>query len=270
MSFPSLSLGWDDTIRPAPTAALSSTFNSLSLSPENKRKRRLEDATSNGSHSPQGFQKRTRFSVPKLRTRNDTYVGIRRHLEALDKEQLISLVEELVEKQPYLHPIVEQLAPPLSVQQALSTLVAYRHEIFNKIPLGDNSGDYAFLRVRPQWTSFFVALAEYTFAFLQKDPSKLLRTLEFLDGATSLVHEIPLWSTARNNYLLNRAYCELGQAWQETLDQAVDSLPFALMTSSAWESRFHDHCERSRGKMSSTRAEKPTVDLVRLCQGVTS
>lgn len=169
-----------------------------------------------------------------------------------------------------MHPVVEQLAPPITVQQALSTLVAYRQEIFNKLPLGDSSGDYAFLRTKPQWTSFFVALAEYTFAFLQKDSSELLTTLEYLDGATNLVHEIPPWTTAGNNHLLTRTYIELGQAWQETLEQAGDSLPFALMTGAAWESRFQDHCERSLGKMSDTRAKEPAVNLVRLCQGVTS
>jgi len=279
-------LNWDDTIKPAKPFSLSHNFNGLSLSPENKRKRRHEDAqastqpliTETHNTASQSLQqdgpahlphaKRSRISQPSRRS--SAPLSTRRRLEALDKSQLMALVEDLVDHQPQLCYTIDNVAPPLTSSQALSVLQKYLAEVEAHLPYGSGHSDYAFLRVKPQWTSFFVALAEYTHFFLENGHTDMTKMFEFLDGATNLVHSAPVWDSADNNALLARAYGELGEAWTSLLSKAQEALSYIFIGGSAWEARFQDHCRRSKGRMADRRdsAQVEPV-MMRIPEGVT-
>lgn len=329
MTWTHSTLGWDDTIRPSKSYGLSHNINTLSLSPDNKRKRRHEEYTSPSktnnhsstsatsvpsphSHSPTfatsaaaaasssdslptstfspshnqayhsssnfaaaglGGTKRTKISVANARVNKGIgkpSISLRRRLDALDRDQLAMLVEHLVDQQPDVAQTVDDLVPHITVPQALGVLKHYQQDLKSHIPLGDPQGDYAFLRVRPQYTSFFVALADYTVSFLECENGDIGKVLEFLDGATALVHDSPRWNSASNNQLLQRAYQELEQAWLQALEKASDNSPFAVMAGAAWDSRFQAHCEKSKGAMRDSRSKDISVQVVPRCEGVIS
>ncbi|GMM51620.1 Sts1 protein [Starmerella bacillaris] len=288
MGTPRHRLNWDETIRPKPSA-LYSTFNSLSLSPENKRKRRNDDSSPPPANN---VHKRARPSKP-----HTSVVGLKRRMEALDQRQLVSILERLVERQPEISTLVEQMAPKLTVQQALDQLKKYLANVLENMPLGSTnanvnvnsnstsnsnlttpstmssstgSNDYAFLRVRPFWTQFFVALADYTMIFVYGD-EETSTALEFLHAATSLVHDVPRWASSTNNALLYTAYTELTQAWIKTLEKANTNASFAYLTGQMWESRFQEHCVRSSNIMIDGRIkEHEHAVMPRVCQTVIS
>lgn len=325
MTWSHSSLGWDDTIRPSKPFGLSQNINTLSLSPDNKRKRRHEEysapseasnsnsnsqatgassthphtplfsssAASSSSptttHSPSfnqayhsssnfaaaglGGTKRTKISVANARVSKGIgkpSISLRRRLDALDRNQLAMLVEHLVDQQPDVAQTVDDLVPHITVPQALGVLKQYQQDLKSHIPLGDPQGEYAFLRVRPHYTSFFVALADYTVSFLECENNDIGKVLEFLDGATALVHDVPRWNSASNNQLLQRAYQELEQAWLQALEKANGNSPFAFMAGAAWESRFQAHCKKSKGAMRDTRSKDISVQVVPRCEGVIS
>lgn len=262
MSSPRHCLSWDETIRPAKHTALYTNIDSLSLSPDNKRKRRLDEAAP--GPLPGTVHKRARQA--RVHTPR---VGLKRRLEALEKQQLATLLERLLERQPELVPLVDQMTPQLKVAQALEQLRRYHSNILDSLPLGTPSNDYAFLRVRSLWTNFFVALADYTVLFVYSD-GETQQALEFLDAATALVHEAPRWDSHANNALLATAYTELSQAWITTLERAGQSASFAYLTGEMWETKFNEHCARSKSQMADTRMKEPSVEIPRACQTVTS
>lgn len=295
MSPPRHCLTWDETIRPAKHSSLYSTFNGLSLSPENKRKRRNDETnyetttspaltttalTTTASHSqlfsashakpaplfPHGVHKRARTSRASASGN-----GLKRRLEALDKQQLVSIVDRLLERQPDLVPVVDQMTPKLKVSQALNELQKHHAKILDNLPLGTPTSDYAFLRVRSLWTSFFVALADYTLMFVyDTQPTDTTQALEYLDAATMLVHTTPRWDSNANNALVHTAYYELSQAWVSTIERASKNASFAYITGEMWETKFREHCARSRNYMVDSRIRIPVVEIPRACQTVIS
>lgn len=284
MSSPRHCLTWDETIRPAKHSSLYSTFNSLSLSPENKRKRRNDETnydttptpsttasyTQLPNHAkpallfPSGVHKRARSSRASA-----SGPGLKRRLEAIDKQQLVSIIDRLLERQPDLVPVVDQMTPKLKVAQALDQLQKHHTNILDNLPLGTPSSDYAFLRVRSLWTSFFVALADYTLMFVY-DTHDTTQALEFLDAATVLVHTTPRWDSNANNALVYTAYYELSQAWVSTLERAGKNASFAYITGEMWETKFREHCAQSKNHMVDNRIKTPVVEIARACQTVIS
>lgn len=236
-------LGWDDSIRPAGSGC---HVTCASHASENKRKRRHEDGV------PQSLSQLDLHSSPgtkRARVASSSTISIRRRLECADKQQLVDLVASVCQMHPDLFPVVSKLAPALTVERALECLAAYQQRVMTSMPYkGDHQNDYAFLRVQSVLTEFFVALAEYTAAFLPPNCHEPSTALHFLDGATALVHKLPVWHKPVNNYYRNRAYAELGAAWAASINAANLRHPVALAIS-PWESRLSRHNELSGNRL---------------------
>lgn len=243
-------IGWDDMIRPMSTVRITST-------PENKRKRRFDDRR--GTWTQQAVSPATApplaampsHTPKRLRTehtRKTAAVPVARRLELLDTKQLTALVAQICETHPEVLPTVNRLAPAITVDRALATLEGYLKRIGDALPYkGDPTNDYAYLRVQEPLQEFFTALADYTAAFLPPHELQPVQALEFLDGATNLVHRLPQWSSEVNNRMRNRTYEELGVAWAAMLRAVAVGSPLGLPAT--WESRARRHNENAFGRL---------------------
>lgn len=245
MSLDTVSLGWDETIRPSQTYS--------PIGDNNKRKRRLDDfsppsrraAPAHGISSP---------GIKKMRHHTRRAVPIRRRIEALSHRQLVELVERLCDQNPESCETVSRLAPTLGVDSALGTLKGYLNKIYENMPYRRSDSevldDYSYLRMQPFVQEFFLALADYTTSFLPPYEESLTTTLEFLDKATELVHMVPDWATTGHNFLKNRAYSELSEAWAYTLRSVAQRAPFGLFHPGLdCEARLKYHTDRSDGRL---------------------
>lgn len=241
--------GWDEMIRPMSTVRITNT-------PENKRKRRLDDRRGPWSF-PAPPSPTAGLHHKRARTEKGLAVAVplARRLELLETQELVSLVSQLCEIHPEIVATVNRLAPPITMERALACLEGYLKRVTDALPYkGDQANDYAYLRVQEPLNKFFTALADYTGAFLPPHEFQPVQALEFLDGATTLVHRLPVWSSEVNNHLRNRAYEELGVAWTSMLRVVASSSPLGLPAT--WESRIRRHNERSNGRLN------PTIEVL--------
>uniref|UniRef100_A0A060TCY1 Tethering factor for nuclear proteasome STS1 n=1 Tax=Blastobotrys adeninivorans TaxID=409370 RepID=A0A060TCY1_BLAAD len=184
--------------------------------------------------------KRTRLQVSGAKN-----LPIMRVLETLDHKGLKDLVQTVCDTHPELADQISSLAPRVTVDSALSILKRYLDNVFACMPYSrqsdDYRGDYAYLRVRPAIDEFLYALSDYTAHFLPPKEQQPSNTLAFLDGATELLHRLPVWLTPVNNYHRNLAYEELAGAWVVAIKEASKKANGLALAHGGWDQRLDRH-----------------------------
>ena len=137
-----------------------------------------------------------------------------RLLETLDRNSLRSILRTLADRHPQLRDELVQAAPRPSVSSTLEVLRQYLDKLHAAFPLDPNPrSDYCYDRVRPQWNELLDALTDFTPHFLPPNESSSNISLEYLDGVTQIIHDLPNWDTARYNLSKENAYEEISTAW---------------------------------------------------------
>ncbi|ANB13965.1 Sts1p [Sugiyamaella lignohabitans] len=188
------------------------------------------------------------------RARTHTAMGhplpIGRILESLDKKNLRSIIENLCQTHPYLVGEISNLAPRITVSTAIEHLKNLLSAVYNSLPFkGDQRGDYAYLRVRPAVEEFLSALSDYTSNFLPPTESQPSNTLAFLDSATDLLHQLPVWSNPVNNHHQWVCYDDIASAWIVAIREASKRAGGLGLVHDGWQVKLDKHNEKSDDRL---------------------
>ena len=262
----------------------------------NPRKRKADDGdgapdeqlTSSPSESPRPFTRslpaHTRPGNKRVRS---GLVGRRlalpRLLETLDAQQLRDVLASMCARHPQLTTEVEDTAPHPSVQSALAVLKKYEQDLQSAFPFGgDPSSDYAFNRVRQHFLALLEALADFTPHFLPPNETQSTQSLQFLDGATTIIHELPEWSSYQNQMHKQNAYEEMTAAWVMTVSESAKRAGGMQLVYGGWDQKIREHDQRSGGRLQAavdelsrtgfagTQSQAPSDNLAAIAQEMLS
>ncbi|EGX51816.1 Tethering factor for nuclear proteasome sts1 [Orbilia oligospora] len=179
-----------------------------------------------------------------------------RLLETLDANGLKSLLRTLCERNPQLTAEISAVAPKPTVSSSLNLLHNYENAVRQSFPYGGNpEGDYAYNRVRPALLELLDALSDYTPHFLPPNEQSFSNGLEFLDGATSIIHRLPNWENPIHNHHKNIAYEEISKAWILLLKETAKRGGGISLQYDGWDGKLQRHNEQSGGRLEPAIAE---------------
>ncbi|KAI0885871.1 Cut8-domain-containing protein [Annulohypoxylon maeteangense] len=240
-----------DLNRRSPTRSMSSPFyNTLGSS----RKRKAEDDGDEMSVSPTSspaIQSRQLAPRATKKIRSSELAGrplsLPRLLETLDATQLRTVLQTICERQPEIGEEVVKSAPRPTVECALQVLKEYQDKLRNAFPYGDSSSDYTYFRVKQPLVALIEALADFTPQYLPPHETSANVSLQYLDGATKVVHELPEWENHRHHK--ENAYDEISKAWALVINEASKRGAGFTLHSAGWDQVLAKHNQQSGGRL---------------------
>lgn len=192
---------------------------------------------------------------PAKKIRSNDVVGkplaLNRLLETLDAAQLRMVLEKICEHHPDIGQEVVNGAPRPTVASALSVLEDYQEKLKAAIPYGNSSTEYTYYRVKQQLVALLDALSEFTPQYLPPIETQATASLQFLDGATKIIHALPDWDSQSYRHHKENAYEEIAMAWALVINEAAKrGGGFALHTG-GWDQRLAKHNEQSGNRLHS-------------------
>lgn len=189
----------------------------------------------------------------KVRPGSDVASGrplpLHRLFETLDQAQLRAVLAKICERHPDIGQEVVASAPRPTVPAALHVLGEYQARLRAAVPFGQSSSDYTYFRVKQPLTALVDALSDFTPQFLPPAEPQTSVSLQYLDGATKVIHELPDWESQQYRHHKDNAYDEIAQAWALVIAEAAKrDGGFALHTA-GWDQRLAKHHQQSGGKM---------------------
>ncbi|RMZ88343.1 hypothetical protein DV736_g4420, partial [Chaetothyriales sp. CBS 134916] len=177
-------------------------------------------------------------------------LSVDRLLETLDKDSLRTILASVCSRNADIKEQVVLLSPRPSIESTLQVLRQYYDKLIAAFPLDPNPhSDYCYDRVRPQRQALLDALADFTPQFLPPNESQSAVSLEYLDGITQIVHDLPEWDTAQYNVAKQNAYEEISGAWTAVVKEASKRGGGIQLQCNGWEEKLRVHNERSGGLM---------------------
>ncbi|KAH3684374.1 hypothetical protein WICPIJ_004650 [Wickerhamomyces pijperi] len=179
-----------------------------------------------------------------------------RLIESLDHESLQKLLNSLISTHPEITESLYKCAPRPTVASCIEILQSKVELIISQLPYKVDAGsEYAYLRVKPYIDDFLHALSDYTLNFLTPVETTPANSLDFLDQATALLHKLPTFNKASDNYFSDMAYEQLGHTWLDSLKEFIkstedDGSGIYVLINQGWEARLRGHSEGSRGRLS--------------------
>lgn len=188
----------------------------------------------------------------KVRAQNDIIgrpLNLHRLLETLDTSQLRTVLERICERHVEIGQEVISGAPRPSVNSALSVLQGYQDKLKAALPYGDSSAEYTYYRVKEALIALIDALMDFTPQFLPPIETQPSKSLQFLDGATNFIHELPDWQPHAYRHHKNSAYEEISKAWALVINEASKRAGGFNLHSADWDQKLSQHNERSSGRL---------------------
>lgn len=264
----SLSFSWgftpklEEKEKPLPATA-STTSTAGTATPVAKHKRRFQEDDETSPRQRRSAKKELRFRVmkkelPNKRTRPTVQrimgqqLPTQRILEVMDRSQLESLLNNLVGLHPELAHAIHRIAPRPSVTSAIEVLSRKIVAISTSLPYKvDQGSEYAYLRVKPLIEDFLSALSDYTLGFLPPVETQPSVSMDFLHQATTLLHQLPTFTSMSNNYFKNLAYEQLSHTWCMCLKEFISNSKsdLLILINHNWESTIKTHNELSGGRL---------------------
>ncbi|KAI1434311.1 hypothetical protein GGR50DRAFT_687720 [Xylaria sp. CBS 124048] len=240
-----------DPSRRSPTRSSSPLHNFIS----SHRKRKAEDDGDEMSVSPStspAVQSRQLVrSVKKVRSSDPTGrpLTLPRLLETLNVTQLRTVLQTICERQPEIGEEVVKSAPRPSVECALQVLSEYQDRLRAAVPYGGSTSDYTYFRVKQPLLALIDALADFTPQYLPPTEPQAAVSLQFLDGATKLVHNLPDWESQSHRYHKESAYDEISKAWALVITEASKKGAGFALHSDGWDQTLAKHNQQSGGRL---------------------
>jgi protein Cut8 len=221
-----------------------------------QRKRKADDHDDDMSISPSNSPKFSSRPIarPSKKPRGNEVTGrplsLPRLLETLDAQSLRSVLQTICERHPDIGSEVVTSAPRPSVSAALEVLAQYQDKLREAFPFGGNAGsDYAYNRVKHALTDLIDALTDFTPHYLPPNENQTTTSLNFLDSATKVVHELPEWDSQSHRHHKDNAYDEISRAWALVVSEASKRGGGFQLHSGGWDQRLAKHNEQSGGRM---------------------
>ncbi|KAF2963494.1 hypothetical protein GQX73_g10077 [Xylaria multiplex] len=219
------------------------------------RKRKADDEIDEMSVSPSSSPsvqirqlvrpaKKVRSSDPTGRP-----LSLPRLLETLDVTQLRTVLQTICERQPDIAEEVVKGAPRPSVECALQVLSEYQAKLQAAFPYGGSSSDYTYFRVKQPLLALIDALADFTPQYLPPNEPQAAISLQFLDGATKLVHNLPEWESQGYRHHKENAYDEISKAWALVIIEASKKGAGFVLHSDGWDQNLAKHNQQSGGRL---------------------
>lgn len=191
---------------------------------------------------------------PSKKIRNNEVTGrplaLPRLLETLDADSLRSVLQTICERHPQIGQEVVTSAPRPSVHAALGVLEQYQENLRQAFPFGGNTGsDYAYNRVRLQLSQLIDAITDFVPHYLPPNESQATLSLEFLDGVTAIVHQLPDWESANHRHHKDNAYDEIASAWALVISEASKRGGGFQLHNGEWDQKLRKHNQQSGGRM---------------------
>lgn len=172
-----------------------------------------------------------------------------RLLETLDADEMRSLLRSICERHQSIGIEVTTTAPRPSVQSTLGVLAKYEAAFREAFPIGRNTSDYTYNRVRQQLIELLDALKDFTPQFLPPHEVQPATSLAFLDGATEFIHRIPDWESFAHNRHKQEAYEEMAKAWAAVIREAAKKAGGMQLQYGGWDQKIMKHNELAGGQM---------------------
>ncbi|KAK8099081.1 Cut8 six-helix bundle-domain-containing protein [Apiospora kogelbergensis] len=219
------------------------------------RKRKAEDDGDEMSVSPMSspaIQSR-QLSRPSKKIRSNDIAGrpltLPRLLETLDAASLRMVLQKICERQPEIGEEVVKSAPRPSVPNALQVLEDYQQKMRAAFPYGDSSSDYTYYRVKAPMVALMDALADFTPQYLPPNETQANISLQYLDGATKVIHNLPDWESHNYRHHKENAYDEISRAWALVINEAAKRGGGFVLHSGGWDQILTKHNQQSGGRM---------------------
>ncbi|KAK2591024.1 Tethering factor for nuclear proteasome sts1 [Conoideocrella luteorostrata] len=220
------------------------------------RKRKADedgDETMSPLSSP-AISSRT-LARPSKKVRSNEIIGrplaLPRLLETLDASQLRSVLERICELHSDIREDVVSEAPRPSVSSAVHVLQGYQRKLNEAVPYGESSAEYTYYRVKEPLVALIDALSDFTPQYLPPNETQPTKSLQFLDDATKLIHELPDWEPQAYRHHKENAYDEISKAWALVISEAGKRGGGINLHSGGWDQRLAHHNEQSGGRLSS-------------------
>lgn len=228
----------------------------FNMSSGNKRKATEHDGTPDDmsmSPSPSPAISSRPLARPMKRQRGNEVTGrplaLPRLLETLDAQSLRNVLQTICERHPQIGAEVVSSAPRPSVASALDVLSQYQSKLSSAFPFGGGVSDYAYNRVRASLSSLIEALTDFTPHYLPPNESNATNSLQYLDGATKVIHDLPDWESYSHKHHKDNAYDEISKAWALVITEASKRGGGFQLHNSEWDQKVAKHNERSGGRM---------------------
>ena len=177
-------------------------------------------------------------------------LALPRLLETLDADSLRGVLQEVCARHPSIAQEVEATSPRPSVSSALSVLKTYESNLRATFPFGgDHTSDYAYNRVRQPLIELLDALADFVPHFLPPNETQASQSLNFLDGATDIIHRLPEWQGFQNNLHKQGAYEEMSKAWVLAIKEASKRASGMSLKYEGWEQKLQKHNLAAGGRL---------------------
>jgi hypothetical protein len=229
-----------------------------------QRKRKAEDEGDEMSVSPSSspaVQSR-QLSRPSKKLRSSDLTGrplsLPRLLETLDVTQLRTVLQTICERQPEIGEEVVKSAPRPSVECALRVLNEYQDKLRAAFPYGGSNSDYTYFRVKQPLLALIDALTDFTPQYLPPNETQAAVSLQYLNGATKLIHDLPEWESQSYRYHKENAYDEISKAWALVIAEASKKGAGFALHSDGWDQILAKHNQQSGGRLGTAMAAMAT------------
>lgn len=175
-----------------------------------------------------------------------------RLLEALDASQLRTILQTICDHHPDISQQVADNAPRPTPASTLRLLGEYQDRLRSAMPYGHSSADYNYYRVKQPLIALVEAISEYTRQFLPPVESQTSASLEFLDGTTKIIHQLPDWDSPTYRQHKEGAYDEIARAWAVVIQEASKRGGggfTSLLLSEHWDQILSKHNQQSGGRL---------------------
>lgn len=223
----------------------------------NNRKRRFDDDGDEMAVSPNTSPALPprQLARPSKKIRHNDVVGkplaLNRLLETLDATQLRMVLEKICEHHPAIGHEVATGAPRPTVASALGVLDDYQQRLKDAIPYGNSSTEYTYYRVKQPLVALIDALSEFTPQYLPPTETQASASLQFLDGATKIIHALPDWDSQSYRHHKENAYDDIAMAWALVINEAAKRGGGFSLHTAGWDQRLVRHNEQSGNRLQS-------------------
>jgi protein Cut8 len=160
------------------------------------------------------------------------------------------VLQRICEQHPAIGQEVVNQAPRPSVNAAHDVLREYQAKLKDAIPYGETSPDYAYYRIRQPLVALVDALSDFTPQFLPPQESQAAVSLQYLDLATDLIHQLPDWEAVSYRRHKEDAYEEISRAWALVMTEATKRGGGINLSGSGWDQKLQKHHQQSGGRLS--------------------
>jgi hypothetical protein len=220
------------------------------------RKRKADDDNEEMSLSPLSSPaiSSRQLARPSKKVRGGSDIAGRplslpRLLETLDNTQLRTVLQTICERHPEIGREVVTSAPRPSVTSALQVLSEYQEKLQAAVPFGQSSSDYTYFRVKQPLAALVDAISDFTPQFLPPVEQQTNISLQYLDAATKVIHDLPDWESQQYRHHKDNAYDEIAGAWALVITEAAKRGGGFVLHTGGWDQRLAKHNQQSGGKM---------------------